>query len=123
MGELYYKDLSYLIIGCNFKVFNELGYGYREKVYQRALIEEFRNAKLRFRKECPTIVKYNDHIVGKYYFDFLIEDKIIVEIKVANDFYSKDIKQILSYLKAKNLKLGILIIYTRDGIKYRRFVN
>jgi len=52
-----------------------------------------------------------------------VEDKVVIEFKVAKDFYTKDIKQLFSYLKATGLKLGILIIFTKDGVKYRRFVN
>lgn len=62
-------------------------------------------------------------IIGKYLIDFLVEDNSALELKVANDFYTKDIKQLLSYLKARNLKLGMLILFTKDGVRYRRLVN
>lgn len=68
-------------------------------------------------------LEYNGRVIGRYFIDFVIEDKIALEIKVANDFYTKDIKQLLSYLKSKNLKFGILIIITKDGMRYKRFVN
>ena len=55
--------------------------------------------------------------------DFLIENKIVLEIKVAQDFYQKDINQLLSYLKFKNFELGILAIFTKEGIKYKRILN
>ena len=64
MGELYYKDLSYKIIGCVFKVFNELGFGYREKIYQRALAEEFRKERIAYRSEYPVKLLYNGKIIG-----------------------------------------------------------
>lgn len=123
MGELIYKDLSYEIMGCAFTVFKELGFGYREKYYQRALAEELRKAKIKFEKELAVKLFYDGKVIGKYIIDFLIEDKIILEIKIAKEFYTKDIKQILSYLKAKKLRLGILIIVTKDGMKFKRIAN
>ncbi len=62
-------------------------------------------------------------MVGRYYFDFLIEDKIILEIKVRNYFSKKDIEQLNSYLKATRLKLGIIAHFTRAGVKLKRIVN
>jgi len=123
MGELIYKELSYEIMGCAFNVFKELGFGYREKYYQRALAEELKKAKIKFEKELAVKLWYDGKIIGKYKLDFLVENKIILEVKIAKDFYTKDIKQILSYLKAKNLRLGILIIVTKDGMKFKRVVN
>jgi GxxExxY protein len=123
MGEIIYKELSYRIIGLAFNVFKNLGYGYREKYYQRALAEEFNKEKVGFKRESLVKLIYNGKIIGRYFIDFIVEDKIIIELKVAKDFYTKDIKQVLGYLKSNGLKLGILIIITKDGMKYKRFVN
>jgi GxxExxY protein len=123
MGELLYKELSYKIVGLSFNVFNELGYGYRENIYQRAFAEELKKNKLKYKSECPVRLKYGDRIIGTYFIDFIIADKIVIELKFVNDFYTRDIKQLISYLKATNLRLGILIIFTKEGIKYRRFAN
>ena len=123
MGELYYKDLSYEVVGLAFEVFNNLGYGYREKLYHRGYEEELINKKLGYKREVPIVLRYKDKIIGKYFIDFVVENKIVIEFKVANDFYTRDIKQLISYLKATGMKLGILIIFTKDGVKYRRFVN
>jgi len=123
MGELYYKELSYEIVGLAFEVYNNLGYGYREKLYHRGFAEELINKKFNFKREVPITLKYKDKIIGKYFIDFIVENKVVIEFKVANDFYTKDIKQLISYLKATGLKLGILIIFTKDGVKYRRIVN
>jgi GxxExxY protein len=123
MVKIIYKDLSYKIIGLAFNVFKNIGYGYREKYYQRALEEEFKKEKIEYKRESPVRLMYRGRIIGKYFMDFIIEDKVILELKVAKDFYTKDIKQILSYLTAKDLKLGILAIITKDGVKYKRLVN
>lgn len=123
MGELIYKELSYEIIGAMYEAYNGLGFGYREKVFQRAFAHELDIKHIKYLKELPLKIYYKGKLVGKYILDFLIDGKIIVEIKIAKDFYTKDIKQLLGYLKAKNLRLGILIIITKEGVKYRRIVN
>jgi GxxExxY protein len=123
MGEYLYKDLTQQIIGCAFRVFKELGYGYREKVYQRGLAEEFGCLNLSFKKELPVRIYYKNKLIAKYYLDFIIENKVVVELKVAADFYTKDIKQLLSYLKANNCRLGLLLIVTKRGIKCKRVIN
>lgn len=123
MVEIVYKDLSYKIIGIAFKVYNKLGFGHREKIIHRAISVELKNEGIGFKNEFSIVIKYEGKIIGTYRIDFVIEDKIVVEIKIANDFYTRDLKQLWSYLKANNYKLGILIIFNKDGVRYRRIVN
>jgi len=66
---------------------------------------------------------FKEKLVSKYYFDFLIEDKIVLEVKVSKDFYQNDINQILAYLKTNNYRLGILGIFTSEKLNYRRILN
>ena len=121
--EYLYENLTHDINGASFEVFKALGYGYREKVYQRALAEEFDFREINYKKELPVDIFYREKLIAKYYLDFLVDEKVVVEIKVAKDFYSKDIKQVLSYLKANNYKLGLLIIFTQEGAKCKRIIN
>jgi GxxExxY protein len=123
MGDYLFEDITYKVNGAAFRCYNKLGYGYREKLYHRGFAEELKLELLKFKHECPVKLIYNDKIIGKYYIDFVIEDKIAVEIKIANDFYVRDIKQLFSYLKAKNLKLGLLIIFNKDGVRIKRIIN
>lgn len=123
MAELYYKELSYEINGYLFEMFNKVGFGYQEKHYQSILEEILKFYKVKCQKELYGKIIFNNRIIAKYYLDFLIEDKIVLELKVANDFYGQHINQVLSYLKAKNLQLGILAIITKEGIKTKRIVN
>ncbi len=123
MSELIYKGLSYKIIGIIFKVYNELGYGYQEKYYQRAIALELNKENLNYIQEKEVKLNYENKTIGKYFLDFIIENKIVLELKVANTFHSQDIKQILGYLKASGLQLGILVIITNNGIKYKRIIN
>ena len=123
MAELLYKDLSYEIIGTIFKVFNELGYGYQEKYYQKALSITFDKEGTNYTREKEIKLSYKDENIGKYFLDFIVENKIVLEIKIDSIFRSRDIKQILSYLKSSGLELGILILITPKGIKYKRIIN
>lgn len=79
--DLLFPELSYKIMGCAFEVFNEIGFGHPEKFYQRALAEALRKNGLPFTEQLYFPVKFNDKIVGKMFFDFLVEDKIIIELK------------------------------------------
>ena len=81
------SDLTEKIIKIAFDVFNEFGYGLPERVCQRAFAIELEKAKIKFKKECYGAIKYGGKIVGKYFIDFLIEDKIAVELKIRNELY------------------------------------
>jgi len=123
MARLIHPELSYKIMGIIFKVYNDLGYGYQEKYYQRAAALEFDKERIRYIREKEVKLRYNNKNIGKYFLDFIVSDRIVLELKIANYFHSRDIKQILGYLKATGLQLGILIIFTSKGIKYKRIIN
>ena len=88
-----------------------------------AVSEGFKSAGIVFNEQLPVKIIYKDKKVGMYYFDFLVDNKVVLEIKVRNYFSYKDIDQLYSYLKAKNLKLGIIAHFTRSGVKFKRVVN
>lgn len=121
--KLIYPELSFEVIGVAFKVFNELGYGYQEKYYQKAFALELNKRKINYEKELLVALKYDNKKIGKYFIDFLIKGKIVLEIKVGREFHYRDTKQILSYLESKEAKLGILILISPSGIKYKRVIN
>ena len=121
--DLIYPDLSYQIIGILFDVWIKMGFGYKEKFYQKAAAQGFKVSGLYFTEQLPAKIYYKGKFLGIYYFDFLIENKIILEIKVRNYFSKKDIDQIYSYLKVKKLKLGIITHFTKTGVKFKRVVN
>lgn len=120
---IYHKELSYKIIGCVYEMYNKVGFGYNEKHYQRILAEIFKIHKMFFQKELLGRIIFNNKIMARFYLDFLVEKEIVVELKVVNDFYTQHINQVLTYIKAKNLKLGILVLITRNGIRYKRILN
>ena len=118
-----YPKLSYQIIGLSFKIFNKLGYGFQEKYYQRAFAKELDSLGLKYDKEKNVNIKYINNTIGKYLLDFVIDNKIVVELKVRPRLGYVDIKQVLNYLKTGRYKLAIIIYFTKEGIKYRRIVN
>lgn len=122
-NRVIYPELSYKLVGLAFKVFNDVGYGHSEKHYQKILESLLETNKLPFERELLARQLYNGKEIGKYYFDFLIDDKIILELKVRPSLGYTHIKQVVDYLKTSNYKLAILIYFTRDGVKYRRVLN
>lgn len=123
MDNVIYKELSYEIMGAVFEVYNELGFGFKEKYYAEAIAKELDKKKLKYKKEVSCKLKYKGEDIGLYRFDFLVEDKIIIELK-QGDFYSRqNFNQVLQYLKASDLKLAILINITQHGVKYKRVLN
>ena len=123
MSELIYPELSYRILGLAFKVFNENGYGLSEKFYQQSFAEHLSQAKISYEREMLLALSVSEKIAGKYYADFVVEDKIVLELKVVARFGYVHIKQAMDYLKNGNYKLAILLYFTRDGVKYRRILN
>jgi GxxExxY protein len=121
--DLIYPELSYQIMGVLFKVASEMGYGYKEKSYQNAIENEFKDLGIKYDRELSVRITYKGKSVGIVFYDFLIEDKIVLEVKVRDYFSVRDIRQLYSYLKAKNLKLGILAHFTKSGVKYKRVLN
>jgi GxxExxY protein len=116
------EQLAHDTIGMLYTVFRNLGYGYQEKYYQRALATELDSRKLLYRREISFTIKYREKIIGRYRLDFQI-DRLVLELKVANEFYEKHIKQVLSYLKRTKLRLAIIPIVTPNGIKVKRVIN
>ena len=126
--ELLYQDQTKLIIGALFKVYNQLGYGYREKEYQRAFASELERLGLKFKRELYCYLKFNGEVISKFYIDFLIEFegkdiRIVVELKVAEDFHKKFFDQVRTYLTTNNLQLGLLAIFTRKNVLIKRIIN
>ena len=121
--DLIYPELSYQLVGLAYNVFNELGHGHLEKIYQKAYAKELKEAGIVFKEQAPYQVIYKEEVIGNNYLDFLIEEKVIIELK-RSDFYSKKyIDQVSNYIKVSNLKLAILINFTTNGVRIKRVVN
>ena len=121
--DLVYPELSFIIVGCAYEVFNELGPGHTEKNYQRALAVVFEEKKLIFKEQEYYALRFKDRIIGRSFLDFSVDNKIIVELKKDDTFSKTHIDQVLNYLKLSNYKLAILINFTKQGVKFKRIVN
>jgi len=103
------QKLSNQVIQCYYKVYNTLGYGFLEKVYENALYLELTNNGISCRRQCPIKVFYNEVIVGEYFADIIVEDRIILELKAAESLALEHEYQLINYLKATKIELGILL--------------
>ena len=110
-------------MGILFEVYNELGYGFQEKYYERAIAKYFSITKLRFREQASYKIMFKGEIIGRYYMDFIVEDKIVLEIKKGNHFSKQNLDQVKAYLNAIGLKLAILANFTPNGVKFLRVLN
>lgn len=121
--DLVYKELSYKIIGVAFNVFNNLGYGMQEKYYQKAFAKELELIGVPFEKENMVTIDYKGSDLGRYFADFIVDDKVVVELKVRPRLGYTQIRQVTEYLDKFNKKLAILIYFNKDGVHYRRILN
>lgn len=122
--ELLHKDLSEKIIKCYFKVYNTLGYGFLEKVYENALAIELRKMGLNVRCQQPIRVYYETELVGEYFADIIVNDLIILEPKANSAIQEQHEYQLLNYLKATNIELGFLFNFGTEAEYIRKvFMN
>jgi len=117
------NDISGKVIGAAYKVSNTLGAGFLEKVYENAMMMELRCDGLTAVQQKPIKVYYKGAVVGEYFADILVGNKIIVELKAVRTMDSIHFAQIMNYLKATNLKLGLIINFGNPKVEIRRVVN
>ncbi len=121
---LLYKQESYNIIGACMEVHNTLGCGFLEAVYQEALALEFERRKIPFVREKELTIEYKGIILGKRYnADFICYDKIIVETKALSELLTLHQAQVINYLKATELKLGILVNFGEESLNSVRLIR
>ncbi len=118
--DLVYPELSFIIVGCAYEVFNELGPGHTEKIYQRAVFVE---KKITFKEQEYYPLKFKEKVIGRSFLDFSVDNKIIVELKKDETFTKTHIDQVVNYLKLSNYKLALLTNLTPQGVKFKRLVN
>ena len=121
--ELIYNDLTFKIRRCLMNVYNKLGAGLREETYKKALIKEFTKNGISFSREESIPIKYDGEIIDEYRTDLIVFSKIILELKAVSEMHPMYEAQLLSYLKAANLKLGLLVNFGTDKLLIKRLVN
>lgn len=120
MSELLYKQLSYKIIGASIEVYNTLGPGFSEKIYQRALEQELRLQNISFISQKRIKIFYKNSELGYQVVDLIVNDKIIVEIKVADKIFPIHCAQLKSYLMATKYNLGLVINFGSTSLQSKR---
>jgi len=118
-----YSDLTGKIIGCAMTVHKVLGNGFQEVIYQRALAIEFRLADISFDREFEMPIFYRDSQIGTRRVDFLIQDKISVELKAITKLEDVHLAQAINYLEAYNLEIGLLINFGEMSLNFKRLTN
>lgn len=121
MSQIIYKNESYFVIGLCMDIHNELGKGFSEGVYSDALEIELKTNGVPFKKEVKFDIIYKGKKLKHHYFaDFIVDDKIILELKAIEKISSSHVKQTLNYLAASKLKLGIIVNFGEDQLTYKR---
>ena len=124
MTELKYKDITEKIIGASFEVHKFLGNGFQEVIYQRALAYELTKAGLYYVREIEQEIFYKELLepIGTRRADFIVEGKILVELKAIIELEDVHLAQILNYLKAYKLEVGLLMNFGSKSLTFKRFV-
>jgi GxxExxY protein len=116
------NDLTYAIRGAIFEVNKVLGPGFLEKVYEEALLSELRSRDLKAESQVPIEVLYKRKVVGEYFADILVEDKVIIEIKTVENIAKTHEAQLLNYMKATGIKVGLLVNFRHSKAEIKRMV-
>jgi GxxExxY protein len=119
--DLLHKEISEKIIKSYFKVYNTLGYGFLEKVYENAMAIELRKMGFEVKCQYPITVFYENEIVGEYYADLIVNDIVVVELKASNLLSEEHEFQLINYLKATEIELGLLMNFGKEA-EYKRKV-
>ena len=123
IDDLLFKEECYKIIGLSMKIHTRLGKGFKEIIYKDALEVEFRINNIPFEREKPFKIQYeNEILLHRFDADFFVYDSIILEVKAATNFHPDNFRQTLNYLKASQVKLGILINFGEDKLRFYRIV-
>jgi GxxExxY protein len=121
--DLQYGEITQKIIGCAFEVINELGTGFLETVYEKALAIALQEKGLRVQCQHPLHVHFRQRIVGEFYADLVVEGKVIVELKTAKAIAPEYQAQIINYLKATGIEVGLRINFGNPKLEYKRFTR
>ena len=121
--NIIYRDLSYRVMGAIFEVHKELGPGFIESVYEKALLLDLTSRGMKGDVEKIFDLTYKGKKVGTHRLDLIVEDKIVVELKTVERFAPHHTAQLLSYLKASGQRLGILVNFSKAEVESRRVVT
>ncbi len=118
-----YGELTRSIIGCAFEVINELGSGFLESVYERAMMIALSDAGLPAEAQKPIGIEYRGRQVGDFYADILVDDRVIVELKAVKALAPEHEAQVINYLNATGVRVGLLINFGSSKLEFKRFTR
>ncbi len=121
--ELKYGNITEAIIGCAFEVINELGAGFLESVYERAMAIALQQKGFKVQCHHPIQVFFRNKIVGEFYADLFVDEKVIVELKAVKAIAPEHQAQTINYLKATGIEVGLLINFGSSKLEYKRFTR
>lgn len=119
--DIVHKELSYKVVGLAMEVHSKLGFGFLEKVYENALMVLFEKHEIPA-QQVPLRIYFEGKPVGEYYADILVDSKIILELKAADRILDVHRAQVLNYLRATRLRLGMIFNFAKKSFEYERFV-
>ena len=122
-SKLKHSEITHKIIGCCMEVHKILGNGFQEVIYQRALGHEMKACGINFIREHDMPVYYKDKKIGTRRVDFLVENKISVELKALTELEDVHLAQAINYLEAYNLEIGLLVNFGATSLEYKRLIN
>ncbi|MCH6256608.1 GxxExxY protein [Puniceicoccaceae bacterium K14] len=122
--DFLFKEETYQLIGAAFEVYNELGHSFLEAIYQEAYEHELILKKIQFVPQAPLRVRYKDKLLEKEYFaDLIVQNNILIELKAIEKLTPREESQVLNYLRAANIKVGLLINFgSHPKLEYKRIV-
>jgi len=122
--ELLHRELTDKIISCFYKVYNKLGYGFLEKVYENSMLHELRIQGLNAAPQYPISVFYDNVRVGEYFADLIVDNKVIIELKASSVIINDHVLQLQNYLRATNIEVGLLLNFgLKPEIRRKTFLN
>ncbi|MGM0546497.1 MAG: GxxExxY protein [Bacteroidota bacterium] len=118
-----HSEITGAVIGAAMQVHSALGNGFPEVIYQRSLAIEFQNQNISYKQEESIPLHYKGKSVGKRRADFLVEEKILIELKALSEINKTHYNQVLNYLTAFNLEIALLLNFGENSLNFKRFIN
>jgi GxxExxY protein len=122
-GQMEYAEITEKIIGCAYRVYNKMGFGFAESVYENCLMIDLGEAGLQFQSQKPITVCYKGKVVGEFFADLLVEDEIIVELKSVRRLAQAHEVQLVNYLVATGKDVGLLLNFGEEKVEVKRKVR
>ena len=119
---LLHKEITDAVIRAYYDVYNSLGVGFLESVYLKAVVLALVEKGLKVQAQAPLTVKFRGHVVGEFYADLLVEGRVIVELKVARSLAAEHESQLINYLRATGIRVGLLVNFGKARLEWKRLV-